>query len=69
MNKLNWPLFFAIVNVAIHLIFYNNLEYHRDELLYFSHGLHPAWGYASVPPLISWIATFMQYVFGFTLFS
>jgi Dolichyl-phosphate-mannose-protein mannosyltransferase len=69
MNKLNWPLFFALANIAIHLLFYNNLEFHRDELLYFSHGLHPAWGYASVPPLIGWIATFMQHVFGFTLFS
>ena len=59
----------AIINVAIHILVYNNLEYHRDELLYFSQGLHPDFGYATVPPLISWMATTMQLFFGFSLFS
>ncbi len=69
MNRLNWPWLFAILNIVIHLAFYNNLEFHRDELLYFSLGLHPSWGYASVPPLISWLATFIQSTIGFTLFA
>jgi len=35
-------LFMALFSIIIHLIFINNLEYHRDELLYFSLGMHPA---------------------------
>jgi hypothetical protein len=60
------PAFFSIV---IHLVFSNNLEYHRDELLYFSLGMHPAAGYNSVPPLIGWIAFFMQNIFGYSVFA
>jgi hypothetical protein len=59
----------ALFNIVFHLVFYNNLEYHRDELLYFSLGLHPAFGYATVPPLIGWIAAVMQFIFGYSLFA
>ena len=59
----------ALFNIAIHLIFINNLEYHRDELLYFSLGQHPAFGYATVPPLIGWAAWLMEHVFGYSLFA
>ena len=62
-------IFLAILSVFIHLIFINNLEYHRDELLYFSLGIHPAAGYNSVPPLIGWIAWVMQGVFGYSVFA
>jgi hypothetical protein len=54
---------------VLHLLFYNNLEYHRDELLYFSLGFHPAFGYASVPPLIGWLAAGLQFLFGYSLFA
>jgi len=56
----------ALFSVLIHLLIVNNLEYHRDELLYFSLGMHPAAGYASVPPLIGWIAWLMQNIFGYS---
>jgi hypothetical protein len=59
----------AFFNIAIHLIFIHNLEYHRDELLYFSLGQHPAFGYATVPPMIGWIAWLMQNIFGYSLFA
>lgn len=62
-------LLLAIFNVALHLYFGENLEYHRDELLYFSLGLHPAFGYATVPPVIGWIAWLMQNVFGYSVFA
>jgi hypothetical protein len=62
-------LFLAILNVALHLYFSKNLEYHRDELLYFSLGMHPAFGYATVPPLIGWIAWLMQSLFGSSVFA
>ena len=59
----------ALFSIAIHLIFTNNLEYHRDELLYFSLGQHPAFGYASVPPMIGWVAWLMQNIFGYSLLA
>ncbi len=59
----------AIIKVAFHLYFYGQLEFHRDELLYFSLGQHPAFGYASIPPLTGWIALAMQSIFGFSLWS
>ncbi len=62
-------LFLALFSVFIHLIFMNNLEYHRDELLYFSLGMHPAAGYASVPPLTPLVAWLMEHLFGYSLFA
>ena len=59
----------ALANFAIHLYFSENLEFHRDELLYFSLGRHPAAGYATVPPLIGWIAWLMQNIFGYSIFA
>jgi hypothetical protein len=59
----------ALLNIAARLLVYDNLEYHRDELLYFSLGHHPAFGYASVPPLIGWISWLMQNIFGNNLFA
>ena len=59
----------ALFSILIHLLIVNNLEYHRDELLYFSLGMHPAAGYASVPPLIGWVAWVMQSIFGYSVFA
>ena len=59
----------ALFNVILHLVVSCNLEYHRDELLYFSLGLHPGFGYATVPPLIGWTAWLMQNIFGYSLFA
>ena len=59
----------ALFSILIHLLVVNNLEYHRDELLYFSLGMHPSAGYASVPPLIGWIAWLMQNIFGYSVFA
>jgi hypothetical protein len=62
-------LFLALFNICIHLLVINNLEYHRDELLYFSLGQHPDFGFATVPPMIGWIAWLMQSIFGYSLFA
>ena len=59
----------ALFYVVLHLLVSYNLEYHRDELLYFSLGRHPAFGYATVPPLSGWIAWLMQNIFGYSLFA
>ena len=62
-------VFLALFSVSIHLLVVKNLEYHRDELLYFSLGLHPAAGYATVPPLIGWIGWLMQNIFGYSVLA
>jgi hypothetical protein len=59
----------ALFNVVIHFAFAGNLEYHRDELLYFSLGMHPDFGYMSVPPLIGWISWLMQNIFGLSVYA
>ena len=65
------PLIFglAIFSVVVRLLILNNLEYHRDELLYFSLGQHPAAGYATVPPVIGWLALISHKLFGYSLFA
>ena len=62
-------LLLALFNVILHLVVSYNLEYHRDELLYFSLGRHPAFGYATVPPFTGWMAWLMQNIFGNSLFA
>jgi 4-amino-4-deoxy-L-arabinose transferase-like glycosyltransferase len=59
----------ALLSILMHLIIINNLEYHRDELLYFSLGMHPAAGYATVPPLIGWLAWLIQNLFGYSIYA
>ena len=53
----------ALFNIAARLLVYDNLEYHRDELLYLALGQHPDFGYATVPPLIGWVSWMLQHVF------
>jgi len=59
----------ALFNAVIHIVFSYNLEFHRDELLYFSLGQHPAFGYATVPPMTGWVAWLMKSLFGYSLFA
>lgn len=61
--------FIAGLGVLVHLLFYQNLGFHRDELLYFSLGEHPDFGYFSVPPLIGFLAALLTKLFGYTLFA
>lgn len=69
-NKLSlWIGGIAVINIAVHLIFYSTLGFHRDELLYFSLGAHPSAGYASVPPFTGIMAWLMIQVTGSNLFS
>ena len=59
----------SLFSIILHLTFYNNLEYHRDELLYFSLGMHPAGGYATTPPLIGWLAFLLMQTLGYSIFT
>ena len=62
-------LVLSLLGVLIHLFFYNNLGFHRDELLYFSLGEHPDFGYFSVPPLIGILSFVLTKIFGYSLFA
>ncbi len=64
-----WVMLIAVLNVALHLSFYNTLGFHRDELLYFSLGQHLSAGYASEPPLIGFFAWLMIHTLGYSLFA
>jgi hypothetical protein len=59
----------SVFGVIFHLLFYNILEFHRDELLYFSLAEHLDFGYHSVPPLIGFLAFIATKLFGYTLFA
>ncbi len=59
----------ALFNFLARLLFFDNLEFHRDELLYFALGQHPALGYETVPPLIGWISFLLQAVFDHSVFA
>lgn len=62
-------LIISIFNIAFHFAVAGNLEFHRDELLYFSLGMHPAAGYATVPPMVGWIAWLVQNLFGYSVYA
>lgn len=62
-------LLLSVFGILIHLVFYQNLGFHRDELLYFSLGEHLDVGYFSVPPLIGFLAALLTKLFGYTLFA
>ena len=64
-----WVIFIAIFNLALHLLFYNTLGFHRDELLYFSQGQHLSAGYASVPPFVGFMAWLMTNLMGYSLLA
>src|SRR6218665_3240850 len=69
-KHLKWLILsLALLKVVFHLYFYNMLEPHRDELLYFSLGTHPDSGYASVPPMIGILAFLLMKTIGFSAFA
>jgi hypothetical protein len=72
MNKrLFWLLTGGLVlaKLLIHLLTNTNYELHRDEMLYFSMGNHLSWGFASTPPLMSFLAFIDIHVFGYHEFA
>lgn len=59
----------ALLSTVFQLVFYHTMGFHRDELLYFALGGHPAFGYQSVPPFIGLVALISVKIFGYTLFA
>ena len=59
----------ALFGIVLHLVYINGLGFHRDELLYFSLGQHPALGYHSTPPMIGLLSWMLSQTLGFTLIA
>jgi Dolichyl-phosphate-mannose-protein mannosyltransferase len=59
----------AFVRVVLYFIAGPNYGYFRDELYYLACGEHPAWGYVDQPPLIGWIAWFLQHTTGTSIWA
>ena len=59
----------ALFNVALHLAFFRNLEYIATSFSTFPWECTRHFGYATVPPLIGWVAWLMQNIFGYSVFA
>lgn len=60
---------FVTVKLCLHFFTNTNYELHRDEMLYFNMGDHLDWGYASVPPVIGFLAFLSKAIFGYSVFG
>ena len=58
----------VVVNLLIHFLTSTNYQLHRDEMLYFAMGDHLAWGFASTPPLMSFLSFLVKNIFGYQEF-
>lgn len=68
-RDLLWITLIAVITMIVHFLTYNNLGFHRDELLYLALGRHLATGYWSNPPMIGLISYLSQLLPGDTLFT
>ena len=62
-------LYVAFARIVLYLIAGPDYGYFRDELYYLACGEHPAWGYVDQPPLIAWIAWFLQHTTGTSIWA
>lgn len=56
---------FVVFKLTLHFLTSTNYELHRDEMLYFAMGNHLDWGFASTPPLMSFLSFIIIKVFGY----
>src|SRR5580698_760482 len=61
--------FVASVRLVLYFFAGSHYGYFRDELYYLACGEHPAWGYVDQPPLIGWVAWFLQHSIGTSLWA
>lgn len=59
---------FIIAKLLLHLFTNTNYELHRDEMLYFNMGDHLSFGYATVPPVIGFLAFLVKSFFWYSVF-
>ena len=68
-RDLLWVIAISAVTLLVHLLTYNSLGFHRDELLYLALGQHISTGYWSNPPMIGLISYLSQLLPGDPLFT
>ncbi len=55
------PLILSLIKFLLPFLLQHPVyELHRDEYLYLAQGLHPAWGFMEVPPLLAVFAKATQ---------
>lgn len=71
MTRTEKIILFSLIaaKLIFHFAIAGNYELHRDALLYAALGDHPAWGYASVPPLIGFISNVSRFMLGDNAFA
>lgn len=60
---------FIITKFCLHFTTNTNYELHRDEMLYFNMADHLSFGYATVPPVIGFLAFMVKSIFGYSVFG
>jgi hypothetical protein len=58
-----------IIKLLLHFFTNTNYQPHRDEMLYFNMADHLSFGYATVPPLIGFLAYSIKAIFGYSVFG
>ncbi len=61
--------FFIITKLCLHFFTNTNYELHRDEMLYFNMADHLSFGYATVPPVMGFLAFFVKTISGYSVFG
>jgi hypothetical protein len=59
----------ALARLVLYAFAGSNYGYFRDELYFLACGEHPAWGYVDQPPMIGWVAWFLQHTIGTSLWA
>jgi hypothetical protein len=62
-------LYLALFKLILHLLFYGNYGYFRDELYFLDCANHPAWGYVDQPPLSIAVLNVVRWLFGDSLLA
>jgi hypothetical protein len=62
-------ILFIIAKLCLHFFTNTNYELHRDEMLYFNMADHLSFGYATVPPVIGFLAFIVKSIFGYSVFG
>ena len=60
---------FIFAKLCLHFATNTNYELHRDEMLYFNMADHLSFGYATVPPVIGFLAFIVKSIFGYSVFG
>lgn len=68
-NEIILVLVLIAVKLVIHFLTNTHYDLHRDSFLYYAEGQHLAWGYASVPPFIGFMAWLSNVIFGHSAFG